>query len=65
MCAYYYGVNIFLRNFTSYTTVSVVHNNVLVLNRVMRSQMGKYLCIADNEKSTAVSRTVNLEVNCK
>lgn len=37
----------------------------LELIRVDRRQMGAYLCIARNEVPPAVSKRVNLKVNCK
>jgi len=37
----------------------------LELTRVDRRQMGAYLCIARNEVPPAVSKRVNLKVNCK
>lgn len=37
----------------------------LELTRVDRRQMGAYLCIARNEVPPAVSKRVNLKVNCE
>jgi len=37
----------------------------LELTRVDRRQMGAYLCIAKNEVPPAVSKRVNLKVNCE
>ena len=59
--------NIILKLFVFKLLIKVekVEGNVLLLHRIKRSQMGKYLCIATNGFPPAVSRTVNLKVNCK
>ena len=46
-------------------SVDRVENATLELQRVTRSQMGFYLCIASNGYPPAVSKKVHLNVNCK
>lgn len=52
----------FLSRFFS---VDRVENKTLALHKVTRSQMGSYLCIATNGYPPAVSKKVQLKVNCK
>ena len=42
-----------------------VEGDVLELQKVTRSQMGEYLCIASNGYPPAVSKKVDLKVNCE
>ena len=44
---------------------SRVEGNVLELHQVRRSQMGGYLCVAMNGHPPAVSRKIQLLVNCE
>ena len=46
-------------------SVDRVENKTLALHKVTRSQMGSYLCIATNGYPPAVSKKVQLKVNCK
>ena len=46
-------------------SVDKVQNETLELQRITRSQMGSYLCIATNGHPPAVSKRVFLKVNCK
>ena len=46
-------------------SVDKVQNETLELQRITRSQMGSYLCIATNGHPPAVSKSVFLKVNCK
>ena len=56
---------IFLLNIFFSFSVDRVENATLELQRVTRSQMGFYLCIASNGYPPAVSKKVHLNVNCK
>lgn len=42
-----------------------VHGEVLSLNKVTRSEMGAYLCIAANGVPPSVSKRMMLHVHCK
>ena len=42
-----------------------VAGEVIHLHKVTRSEMGSYMCIANNGVPPAVSKTVQLNVNCK
>ena len=42
-----------------------VAGEVIHLHKVTRSEMGSYMCIAKNGVPPAVSKTVQLNVNCK
>ncbi|CAM6055388.1 unnamed protein product [Sphagnum tenellum] len=44
-------------------SVTTVHGRTLELPRIMRSQMGKYLCIANNSYPPVVSRSAEIVVN--
>merc|ERR1719319_1706704 len=46
-----------------FISVDRVENKTLELQKVTRSQMGSYLCIATNGYPPAVSKKINLKVN--
>ncbi len=51
--------------FFSFFSVKAVQGNTLVMHHVTRTQMGEYECIANNGHPPAISRKVDLRVNCE
>jgi len=58
-------ISILYRIYCLLCTVEKVRGEPLLLNRVDRSQMGHYLCIASNDVPPAVSKRITLNVNCE
>ncbi|KAL5242060.1 hypothetical protein ACI65C_009469 [Semiaphis heraclei] len=57
------GHKIAIRNKSKKTLLDRVRGEPLLLNKVDRSQMGHYLCIASNDVPPAVSKRITLNVN--
>ncbi|XP_050442525.1 lachesin-like isoform X2 [Adelges cooleyi] len=57
------GQKIALKNKAKKIMVEKVRGEPLLLNRVDRSQMGHYLCIASNDVPPAVSKRITLNIN--
>ena len=57
--------NYFILNPTCVTEKTEVRGEVLDLIRISRTEMGAYLCIANNSVQPAVSKRIILNVDCK
>ena len=57
--------NYFKLNPTCVTEKTEVRGEVLDLIRISRTEMGAYLCIANNSVQPAVSKRIILNVDCK
>lgn len=59
------GLNVIVSPLLCTFAADAYHGTHLNFSRVVRRQMGAYLCIASNDVPPAVSKRVFLNVHCK